>query len=106
MLLIESRPVIKDVSRGCLPRLGLLWAIVMNCYKDYIIGKHRSLRSHKDYKGRASRRVRVLMRFSQSKLSQEQLNQLQRDTHFDKKELQQWYKGSSCRIHCLSNTDP
>lgn len=30
---------------------------------------------------------------SQSKLSQEQLNQLQKDTHFDKKELQQWYKG-------------
>ncbi|KAI4123444.1 MAG: hypothetical protein LQ347_006156 [Umbilicaria vellea] len=31
--------------------------------------------------------------FKQSKLSQEQLNQLQKDTHFDKKELQQWYKG-------------
>ena len=28
-----------------------------------------------------------------SKLSNEQLAQLQRDTHFDKKELQQWYKG-------------
>lgn len=33
--------------------------------------------------------------FSQSKLSQEELNQLQKDTHFDKKELQQWYKGMS-----------
>jgi hypothetical protein len=34
----------------------------------------------------------------QSKLSQEQLSELQRSTHFDKKELQQWYKGnkSSC----------
>lgn len=30
---------------------------------------------------------------SQTKLSQEQLTQLQKDTHFDKKELQQWYKG-------------
>lgn len=30
----------------------------------------------------------------QSKLSQEQLNELQRSTHFDKKELQQWYKGA------------
>jgi len=30
---------------------------------------------------------------SQSKLSQEQLSELQRSTHFDKKELQQWYKG-------------
>ena len=29
----------------------------------------------------------------QSKLSQEQLSELQRSTHFDKKELQQWYKG-------------
>lgn len=35
----------------------------------------------------------MLIHLSQSKLSQEQLNQLQRDTHFDKKELQQWYKG-------------
>ncbi len=31
----------------------------------------------------------------QSKLSQEQLSELQRSTHFDKKELQQWYKGKS-----------
>ncbi|KAK8090567.1 hypothetical protein PG994_000072 [Apiospora phragmitis] len=29
----------------------------------------------------------------QSKLSQEQLAELQKSTHFDKKELQQWYKG-------------
>lgn len=36
--------------------------------------------------------------FRQSKLSQEELNQLQKDTHFDKKELQQWYKGKSGRI--------
>jgi hypothetical protein len=32
----------------------------------------------------------------QSKLSQEQLSELQRSTHFDKKELQQWYKGQHC----------
>ncbi|KAF5027458.1 hypothetical protein F66182_419 [Fusarium sp. NRRL 66182] len=30
---------------------------------------------------------------SQSKLSQDQLLELQKSTHFDKKELQQWYKG-------------
>ncbi|KJK80877.1 Calcium-binding protein [Metarhizium anisopliae BRIP 53293] len=30
---------------------------------------------------------------TQSKLSQEQLTELQNSTHFDKKELQQWYKG-------------
>ncbi|KAI1018222.1 hypothetical protein LB505_001262 [Fusarium chuoi] len=29
----------------------------------------------------------------QSKLSQDQLVELQKSTHFDKKELQQWYKG-------------
>lgn len=29
----------------------------------------------------------------QSKLSPTQLDELQRATHFDKKELQQWYKG-------------
>ncbi|WPH00196.1 Calcium-binding protein NCS-1 [Acrodontium crateriforme] len=31
--------------------------------------------------------------FSQSKLSQQELSDLQKATHFDKKELQQWYKG-------------
>ncbi|THV71244.1 hypothetical protein D6D29_09673 [Aureobasidium pullulans] len=30
---------------------------------------------------------------SQSKLSQQELGELQKATHFDKKELQQWYKG-------------
>ncbi len=43
-------------------------------------------------------RGRMLMVFSsQSKLSQEELNQLQKDTKFDKKELQQWYKGMFLR---------
>ena len=31
---------------------------------------------------------------SQSKLSQQELGDLQKATHFDKKELQQWYKGT------------
>lgn len=31
---------------------------------------------------------------SQSKLSQQELSELQKATHFDKKELQQWYKGA------------
>ena len=35
----------------------------------------------------------ILYALRQSKLSQDELNQLQKDTHFDKKELQQWYKG-------------
>ncbi|KAI4272750.1 MAG: hypothetical protein L6R38_006528 [Xanthoria sp. 2 TBL-2021] len=37
------------------------------------------------------------VRFSQSKLSQDELAQLMKSTHFDKKELQQWYKGTSQR---------
>lgn len=45
---------------------------------NYICGTNRTLLTHL---------------ISQSKLSQEELNQLQKDTHFDKKELQQWYKG-------------
>jgi len=32
---------------------------------------------------------------SQSKLSQQELQDLLKATHFDKKELQQWYKGAS-----------
>jgi hypothetical protein len=31
--------------------------------------------------------------FRQSKLSAEEITELQKATHFDKKELQQWYKG-------------
>lgn len=38
----------------------------------------------------------------QSKLSQEQLSELQRSTHFDKKELQQWYKGISSLFTYIS----
>ena len=43
---------------------------------------------------RGTNRTLLTHLISQSKLSQEELNQLQKDTHFDKKELQQWYKGS------------
>ena len=32
---------------------------------------------------------------SHSKLPPDQLAQLQRDTHFDRKELEQWYRGVS-----------
>lgn len=40
----------------------------------------------------------------QSKLSQDELIQLQKETHFDKKELQQWYKGKAC-LHPLFRPD-
>lgn len=41
-----------------------------------------------------SKRASNTMGKSQSKLSPTQLEDLQRATHFDKKELQQWYKGT------------
>lgn len=36
----------------------------------------------------------IIRHNSQSKLSQQELADLQKATHFDKKELQQWYKGA------------
>jgi len=36
----------------------------------------------------------IVQYHSQSKLSQQELADLQKATHFDKKELQQWYKGT------------
>jgi hypothetical protein len=36
----------------------------------------------------------IVQHYSQSKLSQQELADLQKATHFDKKELQQWYKGA------------
>jgi hypothetical protein len=36
----------------------------------------------------------IVRYYSQSKLSQQELADLQKATHFDKKELQQWYKGA------------
>lgn len=43
----------------------------------------------------------IVQYHSQSKLSQQELADLQKATHFDKKELQQWYKGmdkQTCRL--------
>jgi Ca2+-binding EF-hand superfamily protein len=37
----------------------------------------------------------MLTFYRQSKLSPQQLDELQKSTHFDKKELQQWYKGGA-----------
>jgi hypothetical protein len=39
----------------------------------------------------------IVQYYSQSKLSQQELADLQKATHFDKKELQQWYKGAHPR---------
>jgi hypothetical protein len=45
----------------------------------------------------------IVRHYSQSKLSQQELADLQKATHFDKKELQQWYKGahSYCEGPCV-----
>jgi neuronal calcium sensor 1 len=42
---------------------------------------------------------------SQSKLSQQELADLQKATHFDKKELQQWYKGTGLQMHARAARD-
>lgn len=44
----------------------------------------------------------IVRYYSQSKLSQQELADLQKATHFDKKELQQWYKG----VQTLASVDP
>jgi hypothetical protein len=40
----------------------------------------------------------IVYHYSQSKLSQQELADLQKATHFDKKELQQWYKGAQAVV--------
>lgn len=44
-------------------------------------------------------KLTVHRKSSQSKLSQQELVDLQKATHFDKKELQQWYKGELPNLH-------
>ena len=44
---------------------------------------------------------RLTVQRSQSKLKPEELSELQRATHFDKKELQQWYKGTRVSLLAL-----
>lgn len=50
-------------------------------------------RSAVDYL-RLENQTLIVQHYSQSKLSQQELADLQKATHFDKKELQQWYKGA------------
>lgn len=60
--------------------------------------KHQPLNADRTLDGAIV--LTFLCEYSQSKLSQEQLQELQNSTHFDKKELQQWYKGAF--ISCLA----
>lgn len=46
----------------------------------------------------------ILRLCSQSKLSQQELADLQKATHFDKKELQQWYKGAHSQPVTLTHS--
>ncbi|KAF2659504.1 EF-hand [Lophiostoma macrostomum CBS 122681] len=53
-----------------------------------------SLSSHGPVQHLEIRNKQLIVQYhSQSKLSQQELADLQKATHFDKKELQQWYKG-------------
>lgn len=54
--------------------------------------KELSLRSAVEHVIIESKKL-IVRHYSQSKLSQQELADLQKATHFDKKELQQWYKG-------------
>jgi len=47
----------------------------------------------------------IVRHCSQSKLSQQELADLQKATHFDKKELQQWYKGVHGQHRATPNHD-
>jgi hypothetical protein len=47
----------------------------------------------------------IVQHYSQSKLSQQELADLQKATHFDKKELQQWYKGAHAHAQRTKSHD-
>lgn len=59
---------------------------------------------HLHYRRRKMVNVLKLLRGSQSKLSSQELGDLQKATHFDKKELQQWYKGKTQSTISLNDT--
>ena len=75
------------------------WRLLKRAWKDPVL-RHRRWRLL----------LRVLMRiwenFRQSKLSQQELAELQKATHFDKKELQQWYKGLPNSLFPIATLSP
>lgn len=86
--MLPSRLTWEEVKVEQRPRGGLVKPLNMLCRSFDFASLRNELRSLVDEEMLTSSP-------SQSRLSQEQLTQLQKDTHFDKKELQQWYKGPS-----------
>ncbi len=87
--------VLKPHKPNSIPTSGSLMLLVakgtlqFRCFADTVL--RRAPRALEAIEIRP--RTPLTVTGSQSKLSQEQLSELQRSTHFDKKELQQWYKG-------------
>ena len=95
---VMERAAWRNYRRGGIPKV-LREEQIMLLYKHSILCSlpflYLTLESNVDVYNHRCGTNRTLLThlISQSKLSQEELNQLQKDTHFDKKELQQWYKG-------------
>src|SRR4051794_25893984 len=91
-------PLWSSTPRQCLPSQTLLramkdagarrgrWTLLKRAWRDPVL-------RHRRWRLLLSMLTRVLGNLRQSKLSQQELAELQKATHFDKKELQQWYKG-------------
>ncbi|KAF1942503.1 EF-hand [Clathrospora elynae] len=63
-------------------------------FANAVRGFEKELGSRSDVEHLEIQNEKLIVRhYSQSKLSQQELADLQKATHFDKKELQQWYKG-------------
>ncbi|OMP81430.1 Calcium-binding protein NCS-1 [Diplodia seriata] len=100
LLQLEHPPVkLRRTRGGSIPVPGT------RQYEGYVGNRHVALQStaremHRDTSARSCLICVILGYFrltvhyhSQSKLTQQELSDLQKATHFDKKELQQWYKG-------------
>ena len=95
---VRERAAWRNYGRGGIPKvlreeqIMLVYNYSILCSLPFL---YLTLESNVDVYNHRCGTNRTLLThlISQSKLSQEELNQLQKDTHFDKKELQQWYKG-------------
>ena len=90
-----------DVPRHDAPGYAHYQALQKVAFANAVreLEKELGSRSHVDYIELENTRL-IVRHSSQSKLSQQELADLQKATHFDKKELQQWYKGAhTLRAH-------
>ncbi|KAJ4375182.1 Calcium-binding protein NCS-1 [Neocucurbitaria cava] len=83
-----------DVPRHDEPGFVHYQALQRVAFANAVRELERELGSHTNVEHIELEKSRLIVRYcSQSKLSQQELADLQKATHFDKKELQQWYKG-------------